>query len=57
MTDNSFIRYEFWLYDGDSLCIDYYYFVYIPLCLKIRLLKKINNLLHGAWEQTVVATT
>ena len=37
MTDNSSIRYEFWLYDGDSLCIDYYYFVYILLCLKIRL--------------------
>jgi len=37
MTDNISIRYEFWSYDGDGLCIDYYYFVYLLLCLKIRL--------------------
>ena len=31
------IRYEFWSCDGNSLHIDYYSFVYIPLCLRTRL--------------------
>ena len=30
------IRYEFWSCDGNSLCIDYHFFTYILLCLRIR---------------------
>jgi len=31
MTDDSSIRYKFWLYDRNSLYTDHHYFVYIPL--------------------------
>ena len=30
------IRYKFWSCDGNSLHTNYYYFVYILLCLRIR---------------------
>ena len=30
------IRYKFWSYNGNSLCMDYYSFVYILLCLRAR---------------------
>ena len=30
------IRYEFWSYNGNSLCTDHYSFIYILLCLRIR---------------------
>ena len=30
------IRYEFWSYNGNSLCMDHYSFVYILLCLRIK---------------------
>jgi len=43
MTDDSSIRYGFWSCDGNSLHMDYYYFVYIYLCVwKLDL--RLNNI-------------
>jgi len=39
------IRYKFWSCDRNSLYTDYYSFVYILLCLRVRL----NNINYSCW--------